>query len=190
MTTRCLPCAALCLLLPGCGEPEEGQDTALSAEELLVDLVEAHGAVFEALHDHVGSQGLDWYDTAAEWPVEGEATLDSFSGVTGSVGLAWSVDLEADEHEGFYDWYWTVSMSDGELTTAAAAYLCAGDWDLRDAEFESSGRWDDFAGTVSIDGADLEEVSYEATWWGPLYSVRGSLGGDEVDWEDPNGNPP
>ncbi len=163
----------------------------LTAEDQLVDVAETMGALHDALELAVEADGIDLQDTSqASASFAGGHTLSDPMGLQGSADLSWSVVHGFNEAEGSHEWDWVIEITDLSLTTDLSLYEGSASLEAREWLWDSQGRGDHLVGSVSIDGDSAVDVVYDAVWYGDIYTVIGSIGRYEVDYQNPAANPP
>ncbi len=179
--------AALIALLPlfttACFDEAEPTDPG----ELLPELADALGDdVYDAIWAGIEAEGLDL------WQLEdGDAhsgVLDvSGSGVDGELSVTWELIYEVqDEVEGIDRWYWDFEIDIDRLALSLDELSGTGSWSVEHERYDYNWQSHDFAGQISVNGDDPQDVDFEAFFNGNLHWVRGTMGDVEVDWENPD----
>ncbi len=180
----------LSLALIGCTEPVEPADPT----EALLDFAEVLSAdVYNALWDGIeAEEGVELFVPESGTSLSGQLSLPlddgSSFGLDGELTADWSVVYEeiGDPDDYVNHWDWDFELEIARLAAPCCEMAGQGSWTVEHELYDYSWRKQVFDGQLSIDGGELQDVSFEAHYSGNLHWVRGSIGGTEVDWENPD----
>ena len=114
-------------------------------------------------------------------------TLSAVGGQEGDIEVEYTLSIEESsslDDEWTYSWSFEVDYSGVQLDSCTVDG--SGTWTVEHVHYDHD--WVDHAwdGQLGLDGADLQDVSYEAYFSGNLHWVQGSIGDVVVDWENDN----